>query len=127
MAVNQRNTHGKRLGQTNHGVVYRIVAMRVILTDYVTNGTSGLSVGALRGDAAFVHCIQNAAMNGLQAVANIGERARNNNAHRIFEERRAHLFAELSRKNIRCSGLLLVLLVCLVLIFCHEDSFCLVA
>ena len=127
VAVNQRNTHGEWLRQTNHGVVHRRVAMRVILTDYVTNGTGGLSMGALWGDAAFIHRIQNAAMNRLQAVANIGKRARNNNAHRILEERRAHLFAKLSRKNVCCSGLLLVLLVCLVLIFCHEDSFCLVA
>ena len=40
-------------------------------------------------------------MNGLQAVAHIGKRSRDDNAHRIFQERRLHLFTQISAANGR--------------------------
>ena len=40
-------------------------------------------------------------MNGLQTVAHIGKRSRDDNAHRIFQERRLHLFAQVGTANGR--------------------------
>ena len=40
-------------------------------------------------------------MNGLQTVAHIGKRSRDNNAHGVFQERCLHLFAQVGTANSR--------------------------
>ena len=40
-------------------------------------------------------------MNGLQTVAHIGKRSRDDNAHGVFQERRLHLFAQVGTANGR--------------------------
>ena len=101
VAVDQRHAHREVLSHANHGVVHRRVAMRVVFTNNVANRTCRLAVRAIGSNAAVVHCIQNAAVNRLQAVAYIGQRAGDDNAHRVFEERRAHLVAKFGQFDAR--------------------------
>ena len=101
VAVDQGHAHREVLSHANHGVVYRGVAMRMVFTNNVANRTRRLAVRAVGRDAAVVHCIQNAAVNRLQAVAHIRQRASDDNAHRVFEERRAHLMAEFGQFDAR--------------------------
>ena len=100
MTVNQGNTHAERLRQANHGVVYSGVAMGVILTNDVTDGTGRLHMRTGRRVARFVHCVKNTAMNRLQTVAHIGERSCNDNRHRIFQKRCLHRFAKFGAQNL---------------------------
>ena len=60
--------------------------MRVVFANNVANRTCRLAVRAIGSNAAVVHCIQNAAVNRLQTVAHVGQRAGDDNAHRVFEE-----------------------------------------
>lgn len=71
----------KILGQANHGVVHSEVAVGMILADNVADRTGRLAVRTIRGDAAVVHRVQDAAMNRLEAVAHVRKRTRHDNAH----------------------------------------------
>ena len=102
VAVDQGHTHREVLSHANHGVVHRGVAVRMVFTNNIANCTRRLAVRAIGRNAAVVHCIQNAAVNRLQAVAHIGQRAGDDNTHRVFEERRAHLVAEFGQLDARC-------------------------
>ena len=73
----------------------------MVLADDVADGTRRLHMRAVRGVAGLVHRVKNAAMNGLQAVAHIGKRSRDDNAHGIFQERCLHLFAQVGAANSR--------------------------
>ena len=94
MAIDEWNAHGKILREANHGVVHGGIAMRVIFANNIANRAGRFAMRPIRGDAAVVHRVQDSTMHGLQAIANVRQGARNNNAHRIFEERGAHLMAE---------------------------------
>ena len=100
MAIDQGNAHREPLSQADHRVVNCSIAMRMILTDHVTNGTCRLSMRTARCDAAFVHRVEDTTMNRLQAIAHIGQCTRNDNAHRVFKKRCAHLLAQFCRKDI---------------------------
>ena len=69
--------------------------MGMVFTEHFTDGISALTVRLGGGDTVFIHIIEDTAMNGLQAVANVGQRTRNDNAHRIIEERLAHLAVDI--------------------------------
>ena len=56
-------------------------------------------------------------MHGLEAVAHVGKGARHDDAHRIFEERRAHLLAELGGFDAGGSGIDIV-----EILFSHDSS-----
>ena len=73
----------------------------MVLADDVADGTSGLHVRAVRRVSGLVHRIEDAAVNRLQAVTHIGKRARDDNAHGIFQERCLHLFAQVGAANSR--------------------------
>ena len=75
--------------------------MRMVLADDVADGTCGLHVRAVRGVAGLVHRVEDAAVNGLQTVAHIGKRSRDDNAHGVFQERCLHLFAQVGTANSR--------------------------
>ena len=91
LPVEQWQRHRKILCHTYQGVINRAVAMRVVFTHRVTNGTRGFSVRFVERVAGFVHRVQNAAVHRLKAIAQIGNRAGNNHAHRVVEVRGFHL------------------------------------
>ena len=101
VAVNQRNAHVERLGQAHHGVVDSCVAMRVVLADDVADRTGGLHMRTVGRVTRLVHGIEDAAVNRLQAVAHVGKSARHDDAHRVLEERRLHLFAQVGGAHDR--------------------------
>ncbi len=91
LAVDQHVAQRERLRHADDGVVDRRVAMRMVLTDHVTDHAGRLLVRFVPGIAQFVHREQYAAMDRLQAVANIGERTPHDDAHRVVEIALAHL------------------------------------
>ena len=72
MAVDERDAHGEVLCETHERVVDGGITMGVILTHAVTDGTCALDVGLVGRDAAFVHRVKDATMDGLEAVAHVG-------------------------------------------------------
>ena len=55
MAVDERGAHREPLGKTDHRFVDRRVTVRVVLTDYFTDGPGRLLVRAVGIDTALVH------------------------------------------------------------------------
>ena len=56
-----------------------------------------LRVGRLGVQTHLVHAVQNAAMHGLQAVADIGKGAAHDHAHGVIEVRPLHLVFDVDR------------------------------
>ena len=65
LAVHQHVAQREVLGHAHDGVVYRAVAVWVVLTNYVTHDTGRLLVGAIPIVVELVHCIQHATMHRL--------------------------------------------------------------
>ena len=86
-----------RLREAHHRIVDRQVTVRVVFADNVTDRTRRFHMRTVRRIARFVHRIENTTMNRLQTIANVRKRTRDDNAHRIFKERSAHLASKLSR------------------------------
>ena len=95
MAVDQRHAHAERLGEADHGVVHRGVAMRMVLADHVADRAGGLHMGTGGRISALVHRVQDAAMDGFETVAHIRQGARDDDAHRVLEEGGLHLLAQI--------------------------------
>ena len=100
LSVYQRQTHGERLRHTNHGIVNRAVAVRVIFTEHVADDTGGFTIRTVIVITVFIHGINNAAVYRFQAVADIRQRARNDDAHGIVEVRAAHFLGNRNRRNV---------------------------
>ena len=58
------------------------------------------SVGARGPEAELVHRVQDAPVDGLQAVAHVGQRAPDDDRHRVVEIRSAHLVFERARLDV---------------------------
>ena len=72
VAVDERDAHGEVLRETHERVVDGGITMGVILTHAIADGAGTLDMGFIGRDAAFVHRVENAAMNGFEAVTHIG-------------------------------------------------------
>ncbi len=88
---------GEGLRHPDERVVDRRVAVRVVLAHHVADGRGGLLVGPVRLQPRLVHAVEDAAVDGLEAVADVGQRAPDDHAHRVVEVARAHLLLELAR------------------------------
>ena len=99
LPVHQRIAQREILHHAHQRVVDRHVAVRVVLAEHVADDGRALLVGAARHEAELVHRVENAAVHRLQAVAHVGQRALHDDAHRIIEERLAHLVFDQARQD----------------------------
>ena len=99
LAIHQRIARGKILRQAHQRAVNGGVAVRMILTQNVADDTRALTIRLIRRDAQLVHGIENAAVNRLEAVAHIGQRAGNDDRHRVGDEGRLHLVFQVDRAD----------------------------
>ena len=95
VTVHQRGADGEPLGQADHGLVDGGVTVRVVLADDLADRPRTLLVRAVGEDAGLVHGVQDAPVDGLQAVAHVRQGARRDDGHGVLDERLAHLVAEL--------------------------------
>ena len=56
----------------NHRVINRGVTVRMITTENRTYRIGTFTMRLVGGQSVFVHCIENAAVNRLESVANVG-------------------------------------------------------
>ena len=85
LAQNQRITHVKVLCHANHGFVSGAVTVRVILTQHVTDHTSGLHGLGIRTQTHFMHCIKNTALDRLLTVTDIRQSTSFHHRHRVLK------------------------------------------
>ena len=100
LAVDQRHAHRPVLGHARERVVDRAVAVRVILTHDVTDDAARLAVRPPGDIAGFLAGVENAAVDRLQAVAHVGQRAADDHAHRVIEVAGLHLLDDRDRSDV---------------------------
>ena len=101
LPVDQGIAHVKVLRHAHQRVIERRVAVRVILLDHLAHHRRALHVALVRGVPLFVHGVEDAAMHGLQAVADLGQRPPDDHAHRVVEIRLPHLVFDVDGNLLR--------------------------
>ena len=97
LAVDQRRAHHPRLREPDQGVVDRGVAVRVVLTHDVTDDARALGEAAVGPVAAVVHRVEHPAVHRLEAVAYVGQRAADDDRHRVVDVGALHRGLQLDR------------------------------
>ena len=87
MPVYQREVDREILRETNERVVHGGIAVRVKFTHTVAYDTGALSERLIVVQPHFVHRVQNSSVNGLQAVAYVGNGTRFIHRHSVCDER----------------------------------------
>ena len=104
LSIDQRIAQRERLRHAHHRVVHRGVAVRMILAQHFADDLGALHVLAVVQQSHVVHRVKNAAMHRLQAVAHVGQRAPDDDRHRIVEIRTPHLFFNVDGLNVAAAG-----------------------
>ena len=100
LAIDQRVAQAEILCQTDHSIIDRRIAVGVVRAKHRTDGIGGFAVGVLRVVAALVHRVQDAAVDGFQAVAHIGQSARHDNGHRVVQECRLDFLFHIAHNDL---------------------------
>ncbi len=90
LAVDQGIAHVEVLRQANQRGIDDRFTVRVVIAGSVAADLGAFAVAAIGGQAEVVHGHEDAPLHGLQAVAHVGKRARDDHAHCIVEIRLAH-------------------------------------
>ena len=85
LAVDQWIAQREQLGEPDECVIQRDVAVRVVLAHHLADDRGALAVAGRRGQPHLVHRVQDPAVYGLEAVADVGQGAADDDAHRVVE------------------------------------------
>src|SRR5690606_4045029 len=99
LAVGQRVAQVPGLRQPAPGVVDRLVAVRVVLADHLADHAGALRVLPVRRQTHLVHGVQDAALDRLQTVADVRQRAVDDDRHRVVDEAAPQLVRDLYRDD----------------------------
>ena len=100
LTIEQWQSQGKVLRHTHQRVIDSLVTVRVIFTHHITDDTRRFTVGLVPLISAFVHRIENTAVNRFQPIPRIRQGTRHNHAHGIIEIRGFHLFFDGDRHDV---------------------------
>ncbi len=76
----------------------------MVLAHYVADDAGALAGGAVGLEAHLLHGVKNAAMDGFESVAYIGQSAADDDRHGIVEIRLAHLVFNVDRLDVQSAG-----------------------
>ena len=99
LAVDERVAQREVLRHAHQAVVDGHVAVRVVVLEHLADDRGALLIAGAGGHPLLLHRVQDPAVNRLQAVANIRQRAADDDAHRVVHVARAHLVLELQRQD----------------------------
>ena len=94
LAIDEHVALGEGLREPHQGVVDRIVAVRVVGAHHGAHHRRRLAIRPVGLQAGLVHRVEDPAMDRLEAVAHVGQRAPDDHAHGVVEVRRPHLLLE---------------------------------
>ena len=121
LAVDQRHAHREVLRQAHERVVDREVAVRVIFAHRLADDAGALHVFLVPVEPQLLHREQDAAVDRLQAVADVGQRAADDDAHRVLEIRALHLVRD--RHGPDVGWLFAAGAAAVVVVVCHDLDF----
>ena len=101
LAVDQRQAHREVLRHAHQRVVDRVAAVGMVLAHHVADDAGALARRLAVVVAALLHRVEDAAVDRLQAVAHVRQRARDDHAHRVVEVGALHLL--LDRHDLEAS------------------------
>ncbi len=104
LAVYEGVAQGEGLREADHGVVDRGVAVGMVVTHDVSDDLGGLGVLLVVLESHLLHAVEDAAVHGLQAVADVGQCASDNNGHGVVKIRPAHLVFNIDRRSSAAPG-----------------------
>ena len=99
MADDERVAHVEILRHFYHRVINGSIAVRMVLPHHIADDRGGFAELCTGVKAHLVHRVENAAMHGLQPVADIRERAGGDDRHRVIEVGLAHFKRDTARNN----------------------------
>ena len=99
LAVDQRVAHVEILRHAHERVVHGRIAVRMEFAEDFADDLRALAVGLRGGEAQLVHAEENAAVDGLEAVAHVGQGAPDDHAHGVIEVRLLHLRFDIDRSQ----------------------------
>jgi len=99
LAIDERIAERELLNHPHQRVVHRAVAVGVVFTQDIAHDRRRLLVAAARDEAQLVHCVEDPAVDRLETVADIRQRAGDNDAHRVIDERLLHLLLDEAGKD----------------------------
>ncbi len=100
LPVDQRIADGELLREAHQRVVDRLVAMRVVLAHDVADDLGGLLVGRAGIEPQLAHAVEDAAMDRLQPVAHVRQRAVHDRGEGVGEVALFERLAEVDRLDI---------------------------
>ncbi len=100
LAVDQRVALREILGEPDQRVIDRELAMRMELADHVADDAGAFLVARGGIEAQLLHRVQDAAMDRLQPVAHIGQRARHDRRQRIGQIALAERLGEIDLADL---------------------------
>jgi hypothetical protein len=105
LRVDELVAHDPVLGETDERVVNRGVAVRVVVLEHFTDNAGALVEGAVVDEALAEHRVEDATLDGLQAVAGVGQGARDDDRHRIIDVGRLHDVGDVGRGEFFVRGI----------------------
>ena len=102
LAVDEQVAHREGLGHAHDRVVHGRVAVGVILADHVTDDTGRLLVWLVPVVAELPHCVEDAAVDRLETVPNVGQGPAHDHAHGVIEVGLFHLVFEIDVQDFAC-------------------------
>ena len=97
LAVNERIAQREILRHTDEGVIDGRVSVRVIFANHVAHDTGRFLIGTIPFVPKVVHGVQDASVDRLQSVTDIGQGATNNHTHGVVHIGLPHLLLDIDR------------------------------
>ena len=104
LAVDEGVAQGEGLREADHGVVDGGVAVGVVVAHDVADDLGRLGVLLVELEAHLLHAVEDAAMDGLEAVADVGQGAADDDRHRVVEVGAAHLLFDVDGQHEERAG-----------------------
>ncbi len=101
LAVDHGVAEGEGLREADHGVVDGGVAVGMVVAHDVADDLGGLGVLLVELEAHLLHAVEDAAVDGLEAVADVGQGSADDDRHGVVEIAAAHLVFNVDGKHER--------------------------
>jgi len=96
LSINERISKWKILSHTNHSLIYRAITVWMVLTEYIPDYSSRLSILCAWSKSLFMHRVEDTSMYWLKTISHIRKCSWYDNTHRILHVTALHLIRNTS-------------------------------
>ena len=99
LSVHQQVAQGEILRHADHGIIDGRIPVGVVLTEYLTDYTCALFIGRARAHSLLVHPEEDAPVDRLQPIPNVGEGSTHDDRHRVVDVGGFHFLLDVDRND----------------------------